>query len=335
MELRKDPITRSWVITGDQPDASHYTQSVCLFCPESANPPQVISSMASVSYGPWSARAVVHPEGMYRVEGDPGRRGIGLYDMMRAVGAHEVIVENSRHDRHLWTASDAEIEQFLLLCANRIQDLKNDHRFKYVSVFKDYGALAGQEFDHPTSQIVATTFVPRRVLYELRAAREHYTQKERCVFCDILSQELNNRERVIEIRGDYVALCPYAPRVPYETWIMPTVHNAHFERTATSRPGALHDCAALLRRTLNRIRSITDSFHLVLHTAPNTLHKSKVLNYWRTIDEDYHWHIEILPILPGKSKSYTFKEVYFTPVMSETAATRLREANPDYTATSM
>jgi UDPglucose--hexose-1-phosphate uridylyltransferase len=225
------------------------------------------------------------------------------------------------------------VEQFLLLCAQRIQDLKNDHRFKYVTVFKNFGALSGQEFDHPTSQIVATTFVPRRVLYELRAAREHYAHKERCVFCDILSQELQQKKRIVEVRGDFVVCCPYASRVPFETWILPHGHEPHFERTGLARPGALRECAALLRRTLNRIRSITDSFHLVLHTSPNTMHRSQVLNYWRTIDDDYHWHIEILPILPNKDKSYSFKEVYFTPITPETAALRLREAPIEYRGT--
>jgi len=38
-----------------------------------------------------------------------------------------------------------------------------------------------------------------------------------------------------------------------------------------------HDLAALLRRTLRRIRTITEQFHLVLHTAPNTLHSSGTL----------------------------------------------------------
>jgi UDPglucose--hexose-1-phosphate uridylyltransferase len=335
MELRKDPITRSWVITGDVPETGRHSQPFCVFCPESPQQPQVVSTMASVNYGPWSARAVVHPEPLYRVEGDPARRGVGLYDTMHNVGAHEVLVENSRHDRHLWVASDAEVEQFLLLCANRISDLKNDHRFKYVSVYKNYGTLGGQEFDHPTSEIVATTFVPRRVLYELRASREHYHQKERCVFCDILAQEIQQRDRIIEVRGDNVAACPYAPRVPYETWILPLSHSAHFERTAHGKPDALKECAALLRRTLNRIRSITDSFHLVLHTAPNTLHRSKVLNYWRTIDDDYHWHIEILPVLQSRAKSYTVKEVYFTPVTPESAALRLRESPTEWTATTM
>ena len=290
--------------------------------------------MASVTGGTWSARAVVHPSPIYHVEGDPGRRGNGIYDTMRSVGAHEVIVENPRHDRQLWIALDEEVQQFLRLCAHRIHDLKNDHRFKYVSVFKDFGTPAGQEFDHPTSQIVATTFVPRRVLYELRAAREHYAQKERCVFCDILLQELQQKQRIIEVQGDYVACCPYASRIPFETWIMPQTHDAHFERNGLSRPGALRDCAALLKRTINRIRSITDSFHLVLHTSPNTLHRSQVLNYWRTIDEDYHWHLEIMPILSRKEKSYNYKEVYFSPVTPETAAMRLREAPTEYRGTS-
>jgi UDPglucose--hexose-1-phosphate uridylyltransferase len=245
---------------------------------------------------------------------------------MQPVGAHEVLVENPRHDGYLWNATDAEIEQFLALIAQRIQDLKRDGRFKYVSVFKNHGATAGEEFDHPTSQLTATTFVPRRVLYELRAGRDYFAAKERCVFCDIISQELHQNQRVLEVRGDFAAMCPYAPRVPYETWILPRTHEAAFERFALNRPGTLRDLAALLRRTLQRIRTITEDFHLVLHTSPNSLHPSGSLGYWKTLDEDYHWHIEILPILAAKAKSYSFKEVYYSPLTSETAVKRLREA---------
>jgi len=282
--------------------------------------------MPGVDGGSWSARAVVHPSPVYRIEGEPSRRGDGIYDRMRSVGAHEVLIENPRHDGHLWNASDAEIEQFLLLVAHRIQDLKRDGRFKYVSIFKNHGTSAGQEFEHPTAQLTATTFVPRRVLYELRAGRDYFKQKERCVFCDIISQELQQDQRVLEVRGDFIALCPYAPRVPYETWIMPRSHDAAFERFGLARAGSMRDLGVLLRRTLQRIRTIAEEFHLVLHTSPNTLHPSESLNYWKTIDEDYHWHIEILPIISAKAKSYTFKEVYYSPVASETAVVRLREA---------
>jgi UDPglucose--hexose-1-phosphate uridylyltransferase len=326
MELRKDPITRSWVITGDDvPDHPPRPEPFCRFCPDSREPPQLIANASGMAGSP-SAWAVVHPTALYHIEGEATRRGDGIYDRMRPVGAHEVLVENPSHDRQLWNASDLEIEQFLLLAAQRIQDLKGDGRFKYVGIYKDYGNSAGQEFEHPTSQLTATTFVPRRVLYELRAAREYFQSKERCVFCDIISQEMKQDLRVIELRGDFIALCPYAPRVPYESWIMPRTHEAAFERFGLNRPGTMRDLGVLLRRTLQRIRTITEDFHLVLHTSPNSLHRSGNLGYWKTIDEDYHWHIEIMPILAMKAKSYTFKEVYYSPLSSETAVKRLREA---------
>ena len=330
MELRKDPITRSWVITGDDvPELQPRADLPCRFCADAASPLQVIATRTEIEGVPWSTRAVVHPSPLYRVEGEPSRRGDGIYDRMRSIGAHEVLVENSRHDRHLWDATDAEIEQFLRLAAQRIKDLKGDARIKYVSIFKNYGPNAGQEFEHPNAQLTATTFVPRRVLYELRAGRDYYKQKERCVFCDIIGQEERQGLRVLELRGDYIALCPYAPRVPYETWILPRVHEASFERSGLTKTGSLRDLAGLLRRTLQRIRAVTEEFHMVLHTSPNSLHPSGSLNYWKTLDEDYHWHFEILPILASKAKSYTFKEVYYSPVASETAVKRLRDARID------
>ena len=325
MELRKDPITRSWVVTHDGAERPLRDAEQCPFCPGSSNATQVVGSMPSLDGGQWSALAMVHPTPLFRIEGDPSRGGNGLYDIMRPVGAHEVVVENPVHGRNLWQAPDAEISQYLKLVAHRIQDLKRDQRFKFITVSKDQGGVAGQEFEHPTSQITATTFVPRRVLYELRACREYYEAKERCVFCDILSQEERQAIRMIESRGEYVACCPYAPRVPYETWILPRHHEASFEREVL-RGQNLNDLASLLRRTLRRIVSITDAFHMVLHTAPNSGRTSEVLGYWRTLEDDYHWHIEILPVLPGKAKSYRFKETYHTDVTPETAAARLRVA---------
>src|SRR5437764_8138446 len=116
MEARKDPITRSWVITGDDvPETAAPSATACSFCPDSREQLQIVSTLPSVDGGPWSARAVVHPIPLYRIEGEPSRRGDGLYDRMRPVGAHEVLLENPRHERQLWIASDSEIERFLFL----------------------------------------------------------------------------------------------------------------------------------------------------------------------------------------------------------------------------
>ena len=121
MELRKDPITRSWVITGDDvSEPASRSNSSCRFCPDSTEPAQLVANMSGMAGLPWSARSVVHPTALYHIEGEPARRGDGIYDRMRGVGAHEVLIENPRHERHLWHASDPEIEQFLLLAAQRI-----------------------------------------------------------------------------------------------------------------------------------------------------------------------------------------------------------------------
>jgi galactose-1-phosphate uridylyltransferase len=45
--------------------------------------------------------------------------------------------------------------------------------------------------------------------------------------------------------------------------------------------------------------------------------------------DDYHWHIEIMPILEKRSKSYSIKEVYFNGFLPEQAAEHLRSIDPN------
>jgi UDPglucose--hexose-1-phosphate uridylyltransferase len=242
---------------------------------------------------------------------------------MEPVGAHEIIVETPEHGRMLADMPDESIQRVLEAYAARIADLKRDSRFKYVAVFKNQGELAGEEFPHAHSQITATTFVPRRILYELRAAREWFRERDRCVFCDILRQEERQKKRVVDSQGGYVAFCPYASRVPYEFWLMPQRHNHQFELPS---PGSnRRNLAALLGRMLRRLSQISRSCHIVVHTAPNTLQtKGELSEYWKTIAGDYHWHIEVMPIVEQRSKSYSIKEIYFNGLMPELAAERLR-----------
>jgi UDPglucose--hexose-1-phosphate uridylyltransferase len=320
MELRKDPITRSWVVAGHgEPQIE--TAGACPFCPSAEEKGPVL--LALPSEGPGQVRVVPHPKPLYRIEGHPERTAAGIYDRMQPVGAHEVVIESADHARSFAHMSDDEIARVMEAVALRIADLKRDRRFKYVSAFRNQGAAAGQEYDHPHWQLLATTFVPRRILYELRSAREWYKEHERCVFCDILRQEEKAKKRVVDSQGDYVAYCPFASRVPYETWIMGRPHNHQYEQP---RPRAdRRNMAALVGRTLRRLLQVAHSYHLVLHTAPNGLQKKGSLReYWKTIAADYHWHIEILPILTGRGKSYGLKETYFNDLLPETAAENLR-----------
>ncbi len=319
LQLRKDPITRSWVVVGHSEQAA-VPAAPCPLCPRT----DWKTLLALPSTENCQVRVIPHFDPVYRVEGESERSAEGLYDRMRPVGAHEIVVESPDHNLQLSNQHDEGIERVLAAYAARIADLKRDSRFKYVTVFRNRGTLAGEDWEHPHSQITATTFVPRRILYELRATREHFQQKDRCVFCDIVRQEEKSGERIVDSQGDYLAFCPYASRVPFEIWLMARKHNHQFE---SPRPGAnRRNLAALLGRTLRRLNQVAPAYHLVLHTSPNTLlQKGELTEYWKTIADDYHWHIEILPIVEKRSKSYSIKEIYFNALLPEQAAERLRQ----------
>jgi UDPglucose--hexose-1-phosphate uridylyltransferase len=111
-------------------------------------------------------------------------------------------------------------------------------------------------------------------------------------------------------------------------WLMHRKHNHLFEqpRAGSNR----RHLAALLGRILRRLDKIAPAFHLVVHTAPNTRNKKgELAGYWKTLAEDFHWHIEILPILEKRSKSYSIKEVYFNSLLPEQAAEQLRSLDPN------
>ncbi|HKV28875.1 MAG TPA: DUF4931 domain-containing protein [Candidatus Acidoferrales bacterium] len=323
MELRKDPITRSWVVVGHSGHAE-LPVNPCPLCPGNEGDTRTILQLPA--QGPWQVRVLPHFRPLYHIEGDPGRSAEGIYDRMSGVGAHEIIVDTPDHAHSMAEESAENVALALEACARRIADLKRDPRFKYVAVFKNSGPNSGEEWRHSHSQISATTFVPRRVLYELRAARDWFHERDRCVFCDILRQEEKQARRVVDSQGDYLAFCPYASRVPFETWILPRRHAHLFEAPGAEDFRAL---GILLARVIRRLRSVAQGYHLVVHTAPNSLQtKGELSDYWKTIADDYHWHIEILPVVPTSEKSYVIKEVYFNALLPEQAAELLRQVDP-------
>ena len=83
-----------------------------------------------------------------------------------------------------------------------------------------------------------------------------------------------------------LALCPFAARFPFETWILPKSHCSHFEETTEAERVELAHCLHSLLGKLHS-RLCNPPFNLVLHNAP--LHAAHL--------EQFHWHIEILPRL--------------------------------------
>ena len=327
-EFRKDPVVGRWVIISTERakrPSDFTTQPVqalggnCVFCPnnEAKTPPEILVTRGpdSPANGPgWSMRVVPNKFPALRIEGELEPSGEGLYDRMNGVGAHEVVIESPDHEATLATLPTDAVADVLLAYRDRVLDLKKDPRFEYILVFKNHGAAAGASLEHPHSQLIATPIIPIMVLEELKGAAEYFEIKERCVWCDVVRQERRSRRRVIMESGGFVAVAPFAPRFPFETWILPTRHRSAFEETGVEE---LRSLAELLGDLLRRMEHVLGRppYNYMLHTAP--LREGPL--------EHFHWHLEIIPKLTNVAGYEWGSGFFINPVPPEDAAAALRE----------
>jgi UDPglucose--hexose-1-phosphate uridylyltransferase len=290
----------------------------CPFCPghEAMTPPEIMSyrqNGGAPNTPGWEVRVVPNKFPALQVEGTLDREGEGMFDRMNGIGAHEVIIETPDHDRTLAAMSEPEIERLLSAYRDRMQDLKRDFRLRYILIFKNHGAAAGATLEHTHSQLIALPVVPDFVREEIDGARRHFAAKERCVFCDIVREDLRDGRRVVLENAEIVALAPYAPRFPFETWLLPKRHGSRFEEAPRHEYASL---ARTIKMVLHRIDRALEhpSYNLILHTSPFSEDTSEI----------YHWHLELMPKLTKVAGFEWGTGFYINPTSPEEAARVLR-----------
>lgn len=322
--LRKDPTTWLWIIAGEPAvRSSGAAPTECPFCPTADTSSEIVIAERRDATGAWTVRVLADRAPVFHFEGDLDRQGEGLFDSMSAVGAHEIIVEGPAHDATVGMLPPAVFRQTLEAWRERILDLKRDIRLRYVEIFQNQGRGAGALIAHPHAQLIASPVVPARVERELRAAHNHYLLKERCLYCDLVQQEMRGQQRVVEVSQDHVLLCPYASRFPYEMWLLPRRHHSCFEE-AMAEPGALDTLTAAFQSALCRAEAVTPVLSFVLHSEPNRKLPSWLQEDWQTLSEDYHWHIELIPQRRQRVKTLPTQEYFLNQMLPEEAARHLR-----------
>ena len=328
-ELRLDAFTRRWVITGKRPVMPdvHDTGGRCPFCPgnEQMTPP-AIREFRDGS-GAWLARVFHDRAPLFRVEGGTDRRAEGMFDRMNTVGAHEIIVETPVHGVTLAQVPEVHIAHVLETYRDRILDLKQDRRLRYVSVFKDQHPASPTLRGHAYSQVLGTPVLPQVQEAEFRWSRSHYLQRERCLYCDTIQEELHADKRLVDQNDDFVAFCPYGSRWAYELCIAPVRHASSFENDL-AQPGRAAALAPFLKACLQRVERVSQALHVVIHTEPNLQAWKPKRDWWKTIPEDYHWHIEIEPDVDGLRRYLGTEGFHFNPIPAEQAALVLRALEP-------
>lgn len=329
-ELRRDPILGRWVIISTErgkrpsdfpkiPDSN--AGKPCPFCPgnESLTPSEILA------YGEpgrhkngqgWWLRVVPNKYPALSVEGASNRQGEGMYDKMNGLGAHEVIIETPDHTKSLADLPEKHLEDIIWAYRDRIMDLKRDIRLQHAIIFKNHGAAAGATLAHSHSQLIATPVVPKRVREEINGSKSYYEYKERCVYCDMIKQELSLGQRIVAENDDFAAITPFASRFPFEVWILPKLHYSEFEDI--QKHGAVN-LAVILKSVLNKLKNVLDNppYNFIIHSSP--MREGKLIHY--------HWHIEIMPKLTSVAGFEWGTGFYINPTSPEEAAKFLRESD--------
>src|SRR5213078_3020835 len=222
------------------------------------------------------------------------------------VGAHEVVIETPNHHGSLATMSVDEVADVLVAFRDRLSDLKKDPRFEYVLVFKNHGEAAGASLEHPHSQLIATPIIPIMVTEELAGSQQYWQRKER-----------RDRRRVVAESAGFIVLEPFAPRFPFETWILPVRHRSAFEESGVEELRGLAEMVGTFLRRMNRTLG-TPPFNFMLHTAP--LREGAL--------DHFHWHLEIIPKLTRVAGYEWGSGFFINPAPPEDAAEALRDAPP-------
>ncbi len=330
-ELRKDPVLGRWIIIskerGRRPtdfvvEKDEVRGGFCPLCPgnEKTTPREVLAygrsaAMAANSPG-WSLRVVPNKYPALIIEGELDKEGEGLYDKMNGIGAHEVIVETPDHSETITTMPIDRLADLFRSYRDRIVDLGRDPRFKYVMVFKNYGRVAGASLEHSHSQLVALPILPRMIVSELEGSLTYYKYKERCIYCDIIRQELKQDIRIVCQNDLFVTLVPFAPRSPFEMWILPRKHSSTFIR---QKETSFVKLAEIFSESMKRLEGCVPDvpYNFVLHGAPL---RSELLDH-------FHWHFEIRPKLTQTAGFEWGSGFYINPLPPEDAAVYLKEVD--------
>ena len=344
-EFRHDPVHKRWVIVAvdrsRHPDDFDVPKRVpdgglCPLCEgqESKTPAEICAVRSGHPNRPgWKIRVIPNKYPVLDSSADGIQRtAAGHYDYISGTGCQEIVVDHPSHLALFHEMGHEHLVNLITTWRARAAALMENETYRYVMLFKNHGQAAGASTNHPHSQLLAMPVIPRIVAMALATAREHFHLKERCLFCDLINQEIEEGTRIVAQNDHFICFVPYASRFPFEMAIFPKKHHHNFPTFADE---LLNPCADILTQAIARLFAIFGDppFNLLVHTGPNTNQTPRRAGYWSTLIYDWHWHIEITPRLSPIAGFEMGTGLFINHTPPELAASLLREANPVIQAT--
>jgi UDPglucose--hexose-1-phosphate uridylyltransferase len=325
-EIRQNKATKQWVIysparekrpndfqkSGEKLSLPERDEG-CPFCPgnEHTLPPIIIELKGQQS---WQVRVVPNKFPALTPDGNLVRYQKGIYVTMQGYGHHEVIIESPLHNQQMGQMTVKEVQLVIEAYYRRYTDLIKKNENMMIIIFRNNGLRAGTSLVHPHSQLIATGMVPNYIRWREEESQRYFDEWGRCVYCDILDYEMEDRRRVIYENKSFVAFIPFAAEVPFEVWIMSRKHKADFgdisEIEKSNLAAALHDILGKMYRNLN-----DPDYNYVINTSARYMAKEPRL----------HWYLQIRPRLMTTAGFEIGSGISINPSLPEDNADFLKE----------
>ncbi|MHB8896332.1 MAG: galactose-1-phosphate uridylyltransferase, partial [Candidatus Geothermincolia bacterium] len=262
-ELRQDVVTGLWVVVATDramrptnfsspcvvaiPDES----DKCPFCPghELMTPLEVLAvrpNDGEPNAPGWQVRVVPNKFPAFQMGEEP-MTSEPLFPRRPADGSHEVIIHGPSHSENLGTMPVEEVELVLRVYRHRYCANAEDPHIRCVHIIVNQGREAGASLEHSHSQLFGMPLVPPLLQQELAGASWFHSRHDECVFCKIISEELMLSRRVVAKNRSFVAIAPFASKLPFEIWILPREHEESFDLITEPE---LEEFAQILREVL-------------------------------------------------------------------------------------
>ncbi len=337
-ELRYDPILDEYTLIAPErlrrPDcyegrSGHKRKKAraCPFCEgrESMTPPEIFALREGAPDRPgWKTRVVPNLYKAVKIEAPWKSSEEGIYSKWEGFGAHEVIIDTPRHLLRMDEWSGEEYFNWLFTMRERLNDLKNDLRLVYISLFKNHGHYAASTQPHPHTQLIALPAVPRKELRLLEKAHSYFKEHGHSIFESLIAAERREGSRVILESSNFLAISPYASAFAFETVV--------YSKGAVSDLGGFNDeelkeLGDLLKRVVASLYlQLGDfDFNITINTPP--LQKNFTTEeFFDETNEIWRFGLRIVPRLFRLGGFELGSGIVINPVLPEEAAMLLRES---------
>lgn len=205
-----------------------------------------------------------------------------FYTKKISPGFHDLIV-TKEHDKFISDLPVPRIEEFFTCISKLLIEYRKSKIVKQVAIFHNRGEKAGASQPHPHYQALSLPIIEREHQNELNNFKNYYNKNNKCFHCEINKIEKINKKRLIAENDDFIAFCPFAPKILFQVIISPKRHTSSFEEINEKEKKSL---SKIFKKILLKYDNGFDNldYNFFLHNSP--------------LDKEYpyfHWYWSFSP----------------------------------------